>query len=419
MLKFKSWEQPKPQRTLPPYIRPPGAVPYKEPESKLPRWHHWREPSAPPGAPPPDFGHFWDIYPKPPEGLVSPYSPEAPIEALLHGPRVRVIMGRLAIDEYLPDEGAHLSGLMPIHRNSYDHAHERDLLRQLKLANELTEKEYGPRPLYTPPPRPKRKPDLSRFRKKPPRTDIPEQTQADIPEQSDVRPDPVFDTVTYEQENEMNIKQMATAAALTMAVSTSFATDCNTQPCDKNTPEHLNAAPAAHATTLTKDDLQVFAVGGKKILDAQIGDLIGNGQPGALVVLETPTTSRVLGEGQPRTVLLVLRDRDGKLRAVAQNDKIVPCKNCGGLLGDPYGYSKIKLGQFTIITEGGSRVRWGNEYTFKYDPLRKDWLVIKVDRTAYDSATEDLRQLMLTPKNFGVVSFQDFDPGTLPEARIP
>jgi hypothetical protein len=45
-------------------------------------------------------------------------------------------------------------------RGQHDRAYELDLLRQLKLANQLTEKEHGPRPLYQPPPPPKRKPSL-------------------------------------------------------------------------------------------------------------------------------------------------------------------------------------------------------------------------------------------------------------------
>ena len=218
----------------------------------------------------------------------------------------------------------------------------------------------------------------------------------------------------------MIIKQIAVAIMLTIAaISMSLAADYNTQPCSKNLSDNINVASATHAATLSKEDLEIFAVGCKKILDAQMGDLTGNGQPAALVVLETPTTSRVLGEGQPRTVLLVLRDRDGKLWAVAQNDKIVPCKNCGGLLGDPYAYSKVDPGQFTIIVEGGGRYRGGDIYTFKYDLVQKDWLLSKVVRSVGDMLAEASKKIVLTPKNFGVVSFQNFDPSTLPKPRLP
>jgi len=132
------------------------------PEQQLPRWHRWRLPAPPEDALPPDYGDFWQRQPQPPERLVALNSPEAPIE-VIHGPRVRAIMGRLAVDEIIPREGARLSSLIPVHRASYDHAYERGLLRMLKLANEQDAKRLGPRPPSRPP-QPKRKPDLSRFR---------------------------------------------------------------------------------------------------------------------------------------------------------------------------------------------------------------------------------------------------------------
>jgi len=132
------------------------------PEQQLPRWHRWRLPAQPEDALPPDYGDFWQRQPQPPEGLVALHSPEAPIE-VIHGPRVRAIMGRLAVDEFIPREGARLSSLIPVHRASYNHAYERGLLRMLKLANEQDAKRFGPRP-PSHPPQPKRKPNLSRFR---------------------------------------------------------------------------------------------------------------------------------------------------------------------------------------------------------------------------------------------------------------
>jgi hypothetical protein len=138
-----------------------------------------------------------------------------------------------------------------------------------------------------------------------------------------------------------------------------------------------------------------------------------------LVVLETPSTSLVLGEGEPRTVVLVLRGHDGKLQKIAQNSKIVPCKNCGGISGDPYGLIKIEAGQFSIITGGGSRWRWGDVYTFKYNLLKNDWLLSKVERSIADTETEALKERVLTPKNFGAVSFKNFNPSKLPKVRLP
>ena len=131
------------------------------PGPQVPRWRRWRLPTSPENAPPPDYGDFWQRHALPPENLLALNEPETPIEAI-HGPRVRAIMGRLAVDEIIPQEGARLSSLIPVHRARYDHAYERGLLRMLQLANEQDAKKFGPRPPPRPP-QPRRKPDLSRY----------------------------------------------------------------------------------------------------------------------------------------------------------------------------------------------------------------------------------------------------------------
>ena len=213
--------QPPPQemwngKPLPPYTYIRKKTPPSKPTPPVidpPLWR-WRPPK-PANAPQPDYGDFWERYPPPPEGLISPMSEEAPIEALLYGPHVRRIMGRWAIDEYLPEEGAHLSNLVPVHRTTYNHFYEKDLLRQGKLANKRTEEEYGQKPIYQPPPPPRRKPDLSRFNKSKnsPNARTPDGMPAD----------PVFNRVAEQQEQEnedMNLKQATAMAALAVTMTT-------------------------------------------------------------------------------------------------------------------------------------------------------------------------------------------------------
>jgi hypothetical protein len=170
---------------------------------------YWKPADPPPNAPKPDYGEFWQRHEPPPPDLLAPLAQETPIEAMLHGPRVRAVMGRLAVDEIDAEEQARPSSLAPVHRARYDRAYEQDLLRQLKLANELTLKEHGPKPLYQPPPEPKRKPDLQRFRVRV-ETDMAgrqEQQAEETPQQGD----------------EMDIKQAAAAATLAATALTTGA----------------------------------------------------------------------------------------------------------------------------------------------------------------------------------------------------
>ncbi|MGE7136122.1 hypothetical protein ACQKIE_00625 [Luteibacter sp. NPDC031894] len=169
------------------------------------------------------------------------------------------------------------------------------------------------------------------------------------------------------------------------------------------------------------DELESFATDGARVLESKSGDLAGDGRQGTVVVLDPRKTgNEKLGEGPGRTVLLLMRDQSGQLRKVASNDRIVPCSTCGGIAGDPFGYTRILApGQFLIATGGGSRERWSDEYTFTWSTARKDWLISRVVRQSSDSETGKEKQVDLTAKDLGDVSFKDFDPSRLPEVTLP
>lgn len=169
---------------------------------------------------------------------------------------------------------------------------------------------------------------------------------------------------------------------------------------------------------LTKDDLKVLSADGSKLLDAQIGDLTGQGSAAALVVLEHPASDSNAGEGRSRTLLLVARDEQGQLRTLAQNDKIVPCARCGGVAGDPYSYSRVAPGRFTVVTEGGSREHWWNEFHFEYAPKINGWILQKAVRGVRDTATGRKKQLNLSARTLGIVKLNDFDPASLPQVKL-
>ncbi|TCV97219.1 uncharacterized protein YecT (DUF1311 family) [Luteibacter rhizovicinus] len=168
------------------------------------------------------------------------------------------------------------------------------------------------------------------------------------------------------------------------------------------------------------DDLKAFATGGAKILDSQTGDLNGDGRADAVLVLDPPDNgNEKLGEGPARDVVLLVRDASGQLQKFAHNNRIVPCASCGGVAGDPFGYTRLEPGQFTVVNGGGGREHWADEYTFKYSAEKKDWLVAKVVRRVEDRETGKKKQLELTAKELGTVTFKDFDPSHLPEVELP
>ena len=168
----------------------------------------------------------------------------------------------------------------------------------------------------------------------------------------------------------------------------------------------------------TVAELNAFAEGNSKILSSQQGDLSDNGAQGAVLVIDHPGIgSEMLGEGAPRSVLLLTRDSAGKLQKAKQNDRIVPCAQCGGMAGDPFGYVRVDKGGFTALVEGGSRERWSDEYIFKYSAEQQDWLLDKAVRAVTDTETGEEKHIELSGKDFGTIRFEEFDPKTLPKVE--
>ena len=168
-----------------------------------------------------------------------------------------------------------------------------------------------------------------------------------------------------------------------------------------------------------KDDLGVFATGGANILASETGDLTGDGRSDAVLVLDPPASGSAPGELEYRTVALLIRDDQGQLQKVSQNDKLIPCATCGGAAGDPFGYARIKNGELTLVTEGGSRERWSSEYVFKYVAAQNDLVLEKVDRSAFDQISQQSVSRTFTQKDFGNVAFSKFNPSIVPEVVIP
>ncbi|UPG91584.1 hypothetical protein L2Y96_07380 [Luteibacter aegosomaticola] len=210
------------------------------------------------------------------------------------------------------------------------------------------------------------------------------------------------------------LRNRLVAIALLTAPAWAFAQVAN--PYAK--PTAAASAPQDKGTKM--DDLKSFATGGAKVLESIKGDLTGDGRQGAVLIIDPPGGANAkLGEGPARDVLLVVPDASGHLQKVASNARIVPCVTCGGIAGDPYGYTRVGKGEFTIVNGGGSRERWSDEFTFTWSAAKKDWLASHVVRKVSDDESGKEKQVDLSAKDLGGVTFKDFDPSHLPEATLP
>lgn len=194
------------------------------------------------------------------------------------------------------------------------------------------------------------------------------------------------------------------------------------------TPAASTISPAAvavdAATPATKDN---ETQGGSTAMDidslvpdkyvkvaVEEGDLNGDGVADALLLVEaSDNASLISGEGAKRSLLIVVGDASGKFRVVRRNDNIVPCKTCGGVSGDPFGYMKINGAEgFKLVVEGGSREGWSYEYDFVYSASVSDWLIQKVTMDVVDSVDEKSVSKVLESSQFADSRFESIAPDT-------
>lgn len=175
-------------------------------------------------------------------------------------------------------------------------------------------------------------------------------------------------------------------------------------------------AKEAAMSTLMSEDINAFVPAGMKLVDSVRGDLTGNGGNDALLVAAAPSPAdAMLGQGQPRSVLLLRDQGKGVLQLAARNDRLVPCERCGGLAGDPYAFSAIHNGTFSVSVSGGSRERWASDYHFQYQADGKRWQLARVERVVSDTITDEQKTQQLDASELGQPGFTDFDPATLPD----
>lgn len=194
---------------------------------------------------------------------------------------------------------------------------------------------------------------------------------------------------------------------------------CNNSPAVKNrdTTIKIDTVPSMPVKE-DKNELSRFIPEGYVVLDSVRGNLNGDAYEDMLLLL-TVDESADSFEWAKRPLLILTGDEMGKLKLVAQNNKVVYSGDSGGMLGDPYQEISIKNGCFTIFHYGGSRWRWEVETTFCYSDTAKNWYLKKDYHHGYylqlgddedgEVREDDDKVIAKTTKDFGVIAFDKFD----------
>lgn len=111
-----------------------------------------------------------------------------------------------------------------------------------------------------------------------------------------------------------------------------------------------------------------FVPAGWRLMQTARGDLNGDGLADAVVVAESERVTDAPGDSWelPRLLVIAFAEAGGRLRLSAVSEKVVLCKGCGGVFGDPFESVEVKGGVLVVDHYSGSRDRWSLTDRFRF-----------------------------------------------------
>lgn len=126
-----------------------------------------------------------------------------------------------------------------------------------------------------------------------------------------------------------------------------------------------------------------------RIHDEITGDVNKDGIPDKILVMVHNSEPKEAGAINPDNIparkLLILLAKSGQFQKVMETDSAIMCRDCGGMMGDPYQSIKIERNSFLISHFGGSREKWGYDHRFQLRTGK--WQMTGITETEYDSLT--------------------------------
>lgn len=158
-------------------------------------------------------------------------------------------------------------------------------------------------------------------------------------------------------------------------------------------------------------ELMRFVPGQTRLHLSVRGDLDQDGDEDALIVMDDGQAG---SPDAPRSLRLLRRDADGRLQVAIDSPRAIPCRRCGGMMGDPLQGIRVEPGGFVLRFEGGSRALWSSEFRFVHAPASGGWRLADVRHVALDRADGRGAERVLSAEEIGVVSLARFDASAFP-----
>ncbi len=139
--------------------------------------------------------------------------------------------------------------------------------------------------------------------------------------------------------------------------------------------------------------LKAFVPAGFAIKDTAFGDLNKDKKTDVVLIIynlnedDKNFDDTAMSIGRP--LLVLIQQKDGKLKLAKRTDNVVMCKQCGGMMGDPFESITIKNNAFTVAFYGGSSWRWGYTYGFSWNATLQNWQLTKENHVTFQSGNPE------------------------------
>lgn len=149
------------------------------------------------------------------------------------------------------------------------------------------------------------------------------------------------------------------------------------------------------------------------MLDSTTGDLNKDGITDLILVYKKDNeeeSSDMYENPEYRPLLIYLGTSVNDYKLIVQNEKVVYCYSCGGVVGDPFQDIYIKNGFFTIEHFGGTSWRWTRNITFKYAYEDAKWYLYQETESSFNIGKKHkIIEKIKTDVDFGKIPFEQFD----------
>lgn len=128
-----------------------------------------------------------------------------------------------------------------------------------------------------------------------------------------------------------------------------------------------------------------FVPPGHRVLHVAEGDLNHEGRNDFILITDNhPLTGAEKDTtGEIRSLLIILRHKNGSLIQFLRNNKAILCRECGGAFGDPFSGISIRENEFSIYHYGGSSYRWSIDNVFEWSEKDQTWFLKKTVHSGF------------------------------------